>query len=121
MGGGKMNLVVAGSGQTVRAKGKVTSVKTSKKKDSLVAKVNDLENRLQSEKFRKTMSGLALTVGQVYFNGSGYYSSDITPIVSVGDGYNGRTGAKIRLHSSYLQFQFFLILLVSSFLHLVFV
>jgi len=106
MAGGKMNLVVKGSGQSVKATGTVSNVKVNKTNKGLKTRVENLESRVQSEKFRKTITYLAGNVGQVNGNGSGYHAADITPIVSVGDGYNGRTGSKIRLHSSYLQFQF---------------
>lgn len=79
----------------------------SKPKEKLLSKrISNLENKVQAEKFRKEFKYESATVGQVFNNGSGYNVQDITPIVSVGDGYNGRTGSKVRLHSSYLRFQF---------------
>ena len=46
-------------------------------------------------------------VGQCNYNSSGGAAIDITPIMSQGVTATTRTGASIKLHSSYMQFQFF--------------
>lgn len=77
-----------------------------KQNKKLSNRISNLENKVQGEKFRKTITQLASNVGQVLQNSSGYNIIDITPDPTAGDGYSGRTGSKIRLHSSYFQFQF---------------
>lgn len=65
-----------------------------------------LKKMVNAEKKRFVISSVSQAFGQVNANANGYYALDITPTPSQGTTSITRNGNSIRLHSSYLQFQF---------------
>lgn len=73
----------------------------------VVKDVAYLKSMINAEKKRlDIVSNSSLALGQVNANASGQYTMDITPIAPENDTFSGRSGSSIKLHSSYMKFQF---------------
>jgi len=75
----------------------------------MVKDINYLKQAINSEKLRFVIASSATSpigVGQIKANAPGYFTTDITPTPSQGDGYNNRTGSSIKLHSTNMRFCF---------------
>lgn len=72
----------------------------------LISDVKLLKSMVNAEKKRYTVTGQNQTVGQINVSSTGYHSLDITPVPQQGTTSITRNGNSIRLHSSYMQFQF---------------
>jgi hypothetical protein len=67
-----------------------------------------LKSMVNAEKKRYVISSTQATaIGQVNANASGYMAIDITPVPGQSNTYDGRQGASVKLHSSYMKFQFY--------------
>lgn len=74
----------------------------------IIKDVKFLKSVLNSEKKRYTINNSSATpLGQVSGNINGGLALDITPLPQQGTGFSTRNGSSIKLHSSYLQFQFY--------------
>jgi len=67
-----------------------------------------MKKMLNSEKKRIVITSTqATSIGQVNANASGYLAIDITPAPGQSNTYDGRSGASIKVNSSYMKFQFY--------------
>lgn len=73
----------------------------------IVKDVSYLKSVLNPEKKRYTLTALGQILGQVFYNASGYYIADITPTPAQGITNATRNGSSIKLHSSFMQMQFY--------------
>lgn len=75
----------------------------------MIKDINQLKAVINSEKLRYTIASSSTTpnnVAQINGNSAGHHTFDVTPQPTQGDGYNNRTGASIKIHSSNFQFLF---------------
>lgn len=68
--------------------------------------VSMLKGMINSEKKNYPIVVQSQAVGQVNINANGYYSADITPTPAQGTTSVTRNGNSIKLHSSFIKFQF---------------
>lgn len=82
-------------------------LRMSKHSVARIAKdVDMIKSRLNVEKKFKDGSLTTGTVGQVNLNTAGYFTSTLTPVISLGTSENERVGGSIKLTGLHLQLQF---------------
>lgn len=75
----------------------------------MVKDITSLKSMINAEKKNIDIytSNNLETVAQLNGNSSGFWTKDITPVVTQGTTYSTRNGASIKLSSSYMKFQFY--------------
>lgn len=87
-------------------KGKLSSSRIMKQLPKLAQDVMMLKSVINSEKKRFYQQNTGQVVGQVSGNSSGHYLIDLTPGLTQGTGFQNRVGNSVKLHSSFISFQF---------------